>query len=199
MGAGGTLRSHKPWKIFLARVLLIPAGILCSTSMVGADCPQALGSGPVSQPKLSVMLYVQGRLMMRSPSRLMERGKYISPEQRWINRCSGRLTATTLSDTLPERLNVFAYKSEAARSGAFVGVSSVDQKMAMEKTGPDWHAYVTAFGLPNTVLDRFVGALASVAGHAPENTSLHSLYRRTGKGRKRGWKFEEDSVFWRIW
>lgn len=61
------------------------------------------------------------------------------------------------------------------------------------------HAYVTAFGLPNTVLDRFVGALASVAGHAPENTSLHSLYRRTGKGRKRGWQFEEDSVFWRIW
>ena len=153
MGARGTLRSHKPWKIFLARVLLIPAGILCSASMVRADCPQALGSGPVSEPKLSVMLYVQGRLMMRPPSQFMERGEYISPEQRLINRCSGRLTATTLSDTLPERLNVFAHKSKAARSGAFVGVSSVDQKMAMEKIGPDWHAYVTAF--PDL---RFVGA-----------------------------------------
>jgi hypothetical protein len=61
------------------------------------------------------------------------------------------------------------------------------------------HAYITAFGLPNSALDRFVAALASVSGHAPEHTSLHSLYRRPGKGRKRGWKFDEPSIFWRIW
>ena len=98
-------------------------------------------------------LYVQGRLMMKPPSWFMGRGDYISPEERLINRCSRRLTAKTVSDSLPERLNVFAYEPEAARSGAFIGVSSVDQKMAMEKTGPYWHAYVTAF--PDL---RFVGA-----------------------------------------
>jgi hypothetical protein len=61
------------------------------------------------------------------------------------------------------------------------------------------HAYITAFGLPNSALDRFVAALASVSGHAPEQTSLHSLYRRPGKGRRRGWQFNEPSIFWRIW
>lgn len=61
------------------------------------------------------------------------------------------------------------------------------------------HAFVVAFGLPNSALDAFVATVASVAGHAPEHTSLHSLYRRAPGGRKRGWRFEEPRIFWRIW
>ena len=61
------------------------------------------------------------------------------------------------------------------------------------------HAFLVAFGLPNSALDTFVAAVASVAGHAPEHTSLHSLYRRAPGGRKRGWQFEEPSIFWRTW
>ena len=85
--------------------------------------------------------------------------EYTSAEENLINRCSQRLTATTISDSLPERLNSFAFKPFEDRATSFVAVSSVDQKMAMEKTGPYWHAYLIAF--PDL---RFVGATARL-GH----------------------------------
>ena len=84
--------------------------------------------------------------------------KFVAPEAELINSCSKRLTAKTFTGPLPERLNIFAYQSREQRNGAFVAVSSVDQRLAMEKKGPFWHAYVTDF--PDL---RFVGATVRVA------------------------------------
>ena len=176
-GAGATLTSHKAWGISPGRVLLIIAGMLVCSVVTAADCSEAFGSGAANDPKIPVKLYVQGSLKMKSPSWIMGRGEYHSPEELLIDRCSQRLTATTVSDSLPERLNVFAYEPEAARSGAFIGVSSVDQKMAMEKTGPYWHAYVTAF--PDL---RFVGATIRFAhGLVTLDDSIRSAQDLAGK------------------
>ncbi len=176
-GAGATLTIHKARGIFPGRILLILAGMLMISSAAAADCPEAFSSGAGNQPKLPVKLYVQGGLKVKAPSWIMGRAEYRSPEELLINRCSRRLTGTTVSDSLPERLNVFAYDPQAARSGAFIGVSSVDQKMAMEKTGPYWHAYVTAF--PDL---RFVGATIRFAhGLVTLDDSIRSAQDLTGK------------------
>ena len=175
-GAGATLRRHNTRGLFPGRILITFAGMLM-ISAAAADCPEAFDSGAANQPKLPVKLYVQGSLKMKAPAWIMQRGKHSSPEELLINRCSTRLTATTVSDSLPERLNVFAFDPEAARSGAFIGVSSVDQKMAMEKTGPYWHAYVTAF--PDL---RFVGAMIRFAhGLVTLDDSIQSAQDLAGK------------------
>jgi hypothetical protein len=90
---------------------------------------------------------------MKPPSWILKRPPYTSPEEQLINRCSKNISATTISDPLPERLNVFANKSAAERSGAFIAVSSVDQRMVMQRTGPYWQAYITT--CPDL---RFVGS-----------------------------------------
>ena len=176
-GAGATLRSQKGQGTIPGRIFLIFAGMLIISSAAAADCPEALGSGAANQPKTPVKLYVQGGLKVKAPSWIMGRAEYRSPEELLINRCSRRLTATTVSDSLPERLNVFAFEPEAARSGAFIGISSVDQKMAIEKTGPYWHAYVTAF--PDL---RFVGATIRFAhGLITLDDSIRSAQDLAGK------------------
>jgi len=118
------------------------------------DCPQALNLTATFEPKTLVSLYVEGSLGMQQKSSK----KFVAPEAELINSCSKRLAAKTFTGPLPERLNIFAYQSREQRNGAFINVSSVDQKMAMEKKGPFWHAYVTDF--PDL---RFVGATVRVA------------------------------------
>ena len=145
-------------RLVLCQLLLLWALCLNSIAVAANECPDALASGTVNEPRTLVTLYAQGRLTMKTPQWIMERGEYMSPEAALINRCSKRLRAETVTDSLPERLNVFAYVPETPRSGAFIGVSSVDQKMAMERTGPYWHAYATAF--PDL---RFVGATVRFA------------------------------------
>ena len=133
--------------------------------------------GPTYQSKTFVNLYVEGNLKMRSKSQKKDSNNFVSPEEELINRCSRRLTANTFSDSLPERLNVFADQSKESRSGAFISVSSVDQKMAMEKKGPYWHAYVTAF--PDL---RFVGATIRLAhGLVTLDNTIQSAQDLTGK------------------
>ncbi|MBS93654.1 MAG: hypothetical protein CL799_04325 [Chromatiales bacterium] len=174
---GVTPGKHAAAGLLKIHVLLLFTCILGAASASAESCPQAFKSGAGKDPKTPVSLYVQGRLIMKPPAWVMGRGKYISAEERLINRCSKRLTATTVSDSLPERLNVFAYRPETARSGAFIGVSSVDQKMAMEKTGPYWHAYVTAF--PDL---RFVGATIRFAhGLVTRDANIRSVEDLAGK------------------
>lgn len=150
---GITLRSQKSARLFPAHALLMLFVILGTVDVLAEGCPEGFDSKRGSEPKTSITLYVQGGLKMKPPALAMDRGHYVSAEERLINRCSKQLTARSVSDPLPERLNVFAYQSDEARNGSFIGVSSVDQRMAMEKRGPDWHTYVTAF--PDL---RFVGA-----------------------------------------
>lgn len=146
-------------------------GLIVNCAPLWAECtlPGTASATPLPE-KLGIELYVQGELEIAPPSWIISRGFYISPEQRIINECSKILTAKTISDSLPERLNRFAYLPEEARTRAFIAVSSVDQKMAMQKTGPYWHAYVTAF--PDL---RFVGATVRLAhGLVTRDESIRS-------------------------
>ena len=118
------------------------------------DCPQALSLTATFEPKTLVSLYVEGGLGMQQKSSK----KFVAPEAELINSCSKRLAAKTFTGPLPERLNIFAYRPREQRNGAFIHVSSVDQKMAMEKKGPFWHAYVADF--PDL---RFVGSTVRIA------------------------------------
>jgi TRAP-type uncharacterized transport system substrate-binding protein len=74
-------------------------------------------------------------------------------------------------------LNVFANKSAAERSGAFIAVSSVNQKMAMQRTGPYWHAYTTTF--PDL---RFVGSSVRIDyGLVTLNPNIRTTHDLVGK------------------
>ena len=138
-----------------------------------ADCDLP-ASDNSSADKLNVDLYVQGEVDIVPPAWIMSRGTYVSPEERIINECSKFLRAKTISDSLPERLNIFAHLPESARATAFIAVSSVDQKMAMEKTGPYWHSYVTAF--PDL---RFVGGYGSPCLRASHARRFNSVSPRS--------------------
>ena len=168
---------HAVTGFLTTRILLLVTCILGSAYVHAESCPKAFKSETGKGPKTQVSLHVQGGLIMKSPAWVMSRGEYISAEESLINRCSKRLTATTFSDSLPERLNAFAYRSGDARSGAFIGISSVDLKMAMEKTGPYWHAYVRAF--PDL---RFVAATIRFAyGLVTRDANIRSAEDLVGK------------------
>jgi TRAP-type uncharacterized transport system substrate-binding protein len=139
--------SHKP---LIAALIILPV-------LAAAECELPTAGTP-SDGKVRIDLYVQGDIEIAPPAWVLDRGKHVSPEERVINECSNLLHARSISDSLPERLNIFAHLPEEARSAAFIAVSSVDQKMAVDKTGPYWHAYVTAF--PDL---RFVGATVRLA------------------------------------
>ena len=165
------------WRLLSVLVFMIFIGMMGIVSASDSDCPQALNMGPTYQSKTFVNLYVEGNLKMRSKSQKKDSNNFVSPEEELINRCSRRLTANTFSDSLPERLNIFADQSKESRSGAFISVSSVDQKMAMEKKGPYWHVYVTAF--PDL---RFVGATIRLAhGLITLDNAIQSIKDLTGK------------------
>ncbi|MCZ6490760.1 MAG: ABC transporter substrate-binding protein [Acidobacteria bacterium] len=122
-------------------------------------------------------IYVQGRMVMSSPMWILKRMEYHSPVEQLIDRCSSWLSAETISDSLPERLNIFAFLPNEVRKNSFISMSSVDQKMAMEKTGPYWHAYFTAF--PDI---RFVGATQRRAhGVVTKDPEIHTPQDLVGK------------------
>ena len=165
------------WRLLPVLVFLIFIGMMGIVSASDSDCPQALNMGPTYQSKTFVNLYVEGNLKMRSKSRKKDSNNFVSPEEELINRCSRRLTANTFSDSLPERLNIFSDQSKESRSGAFINVSSVDQKMAMEKKGPSWHAYTASFSDL-----RFVGATVRLAhGLLTLDGEINSVQDLVGK------------------
>ncbi|WP_417449399.1 DUF2207 family protein [Kordiimonas sp.] len=91
------------------------------------------------------------------------------------------------SDTQPqlERHREYLHVAMAARLDPKFGLSGELGVLTQD------HAYIVAYGLANATLDRFVHALESVSGHAPEGTSIHSAFRRGPGGRKRGWQFND--------
>ena len=154
--------------------------MLFGTSLTAAECPFAASDASPNN-KVQLSLYVQGDFEMEPPAWVISHGEHVSPEERLINECSTAFStinsAVTISDSLPERLNVFAHLPETARNSAFVTVSSVDQKMAMDKTGPYWHSYVMAF--PDL---RFVGATVRLAfGLVTLDESIQSSTDLVGK------------------
>ncbi len=161
----------------LAASVLLTGVILGSLPGHAADCPDGLNLKPSLGPKTNVSIYVQGRMVMSSPMWIVKRMEYHSPVEQLIDRCSSWLSAETISDSLPERLNIFAFLPNEVRKNSFISMSSVDQKMAMEKTGPYWHAYFTAF--PDI---RFVGATQRRAhGVVTKDPEIHTPQDLVGK------------------
>ena len=160
--------------------LLIAFVLIFMSSRVSAstiNCPSALNLKPTSQTKVPVSLYIEGTLSILQKSSKDENDFFIAPEVKLINSCSQSLTAKTFIAPLPERLNIFSYRSKENRSGAFINVSSADQKMAMEKKGPSWHAYVAPFSDL-----RFVGATVRLAhGLLTLDREINSVQDLVGK------------------
>ena len=160
--------------------LLIAFVLIFISSRVSAstiNCPSALNLKPTSQTKVPVSLYIEGTLSILQQSSKDENDFFIAPEVKLINSCSQSLTAKTFIAPLPERLNIFSSRSKENRSGAFINVSSADQKMAMEKKGPSWHAYVAPFSDL-----RFVGATVRLAhGLLTLDREINSVQDLVGK------------------
>jgi len=160
--------------------LLVVLVLICISSRVSAstiNCPSAFNLKATSQTKVPVSLYIEGTLSVRHKSSKDENDSFVAPEVKLINSCSKSLTAKTFVAPLPERLNIFAHRSKEKRSGAFINVSSVDQKMAMENKGPSWHAYTAPF--PDL---RFVGATVRLAhGLLTFNREINSVQELVGK------------------
>jgi len=141
------------------------------------NCPSTHNIKPTSQSKVPVSLYIEGNLSEHQKSSNAKNEFFVAPEVELINRCSQSLTATTYFAPLPERLNIFAQRSKENRSGAFVNISSVDQKLAMEKKGPSWHAYTAPFSDL-----RFVGATVRLAqGLVTLDREINSVQSLVGK------------------
>ena len=161
-------------------LLLVALVLICMSSRVLAstiNCPNTLNLKPTSQTKVPVSLYIEGALSVRQTSSKDENEFFVAPEVELINSCSQNLTAKTFIAPLPERLNIFAHRSKESRSSAFINVSSVDQKMAMEKKGPSWHAYATSFSDL-----RFVGATVRLAhGLLTLDRKINSVQDLVGK------------------
>ena len=160
--------------------LLVVLVLICISSRVSAstiNCPSALNLKATSQTKVPVSLYIEGTLSILQQSSKDENDFFIAPEVKLINSCSQSLTAKTFIAPLPERLNIFSYRSKENRSGAFINVSSADQKMAMEKKGPSWHTYVAPFSDL-----RFVGATVRLAhGLLTLDREINSVQDLVGK------------------
>tara|TARA_B100000586_G_scaffold81084_1_gene57159 strand:+ start:472 stop:1068 length:597 start_codon:yes stop_codon:yes gene_type:complete len=161
-------------------LVLVIFVLICMSSRVSAstiNCPNTLNLKPTSQTKIPVSLYIEGVFSVRQKSSKDENEFFVAPEVELINSCSQSLTAKTFIAPLPERLNIFAHRSKESRSGAFINVSSVDQKMAMEKKGPSWHAYTASFSDL-----RFVGATVRLAhGLLTLDGTINSVHDLVGK------------------
>ncbi|MCH2477717.1 MAG: hypothetical protein MK218_07155, partial [Gammaproteobacteria bacterium] len=160
--------------------LLIAFVLIFISSRVSAstiNCPSALNLKPTSQTKVPVSLYIEGTLSTLQQSSKDENDFFIAPEVKLINSCSQSLTAKTFIAPLPEPLNIFSYRSKENRSGAFINVSSADQKMAMQKKGPSCHAYAASFSDL-----RFVGATVRLAhGLLTLDREINSVQDLVGK------------------
>ena len=154
--------------------------LICMSSRVLAstiNCPNTLNLKPTYQTKVPVSLYIEGTLSVHQKSSKSENEFFVAPEVELINSCSQSLTAKTFIAPLPERLNIFSHQSKESRSGAFINVSSVDQKMAMEKKGPSWHTYTASFSDL-----RFVGATVRLAhGLLTLDGEINSVQDLVGK------------------
>ena len=166
--------------IVVSLCLLVALVLIYIASRVSAstiNCPSTLNLKPIPQTKVPVSLYIEGTLSVSQKSSKDENEFFVAPEVELINSCSQSLTAKTFIAPLPERLNIFAHRSKENRSGVFINVSSVDQKMAMEKKGPSWHAYTAPF--PDL---RFVGATVRLAhGLLTLDREINSVQDLIGK------------------
>ena len=161
----------------LLLVILVLISIYSRVSASTINCPNALNLQPTSQTKVPVSLYVEGTLGPHQSSSKNKNEILISQEAELINSCSQSLAAKTFIAPLPTRLNIFADQSRESRSGAFINVSSVDQKMAIEKKGPPWHSYTAAFSDL-----RFVGATVRLAhGLLTLDKEINSVEDLVGK------------------
>ena len=161
----------------LVLVILVLISIYSRVSASTINCPNAPNLKPTPQTKVPVSLYIEGTLGIRQTSSKDENEFFVASEAELINSCSQSLTAKTFIAPLPERLNIFAHRSKESRSGAFINVSSVDQKMAMKKKGPSWHAYTASFSDL-----RFVGATVRLAhGLLTLDGTINSVHDLVGK------------------
>ena len=168
---------HNLWRLTLVSFVLLFYSLPTIVSASSTECPKDFTEGLIHKPKTALRLYVEGRLGMQPTSGVIKINDYVSPEEELINSCSQGLTAKTFIAPLPERLNIFAHRSKDSRSGAFINVSSVDQKMAMEKQGPSWHAYAASFSDL-----RFVGATVRLAhGLLTLDREINSVQDLVGK------------------